>query len=65
MTIYKLPYPSGVELSSEGSNGCHQRKARLFKLIDLSVAVKRLYVNKTNVMHKRLNFLRLGWVAVW
>ena len=32
-----------------------------FKWIELSVAVKRIYVNKTNVIHKRLNFLCLRW----
>ena len=53
MTIYRLPYPSGVEFSSEGG------KARLFEWIELSVAVKRISVNKTNVIHKRLKFLRL------
>ena len=56
-----LPYACGVELSSEGSIGCHKRKAKLFKLIELSVAVKRIYVNKTNVIHWRLDFLRLHW----
>ena len=25
------------------------------------VAVKRIYVNKTNEIHKRLNFIRLRW----
>ena len=41
-----LPHSCGVELSSEGSNSCHLRKARLFERIELSVAVGRIYVNK-------------------
>ena len=41
-----LLYPCGVELSSVGTIGCHKRKATLFKGIELSVAVKRIYVNK-------------------
>ena len=36
-----------VEFSSEGINGCHSRNARLFQWNKLSVAVKRVYVNKT------------------
>ena len=47
---YMLLYSRGVELSGEGSNGCHSRKARLFEWIELSVAVKRIYVSKTNVL---------------
>ena len=58
---YMLPYPCGVELSCEGSNGCHSRKARLFEWIELSVPVKQIYVNKTKVVHKVLKFLRLRW----
>ena len=42
-----LPYPCGVELS-------HSRKA-----IKLLIDVKNIYVNKTNVIYKRLKFLRL------
>ena len=59
MYIYMLPYPCRVELSSEESNGGYERKARLFKWIELLVAFKWIYVNKTNVIHKGLNFLRL------
>ena len=47
------------KLSSEGSNGYLSRKERFFEWIELSIAVKRIYVNKTNVIHKRLKFLRL------
>ena len=72
---YMLPYPCGLELSSEGSNGCHSHNARLFKWIELWVAIKQIYVNKTNVMHKFLKFLCLhgfphgcvveSWVGEW
>ena len=48
------PLSPWVELSSEGSSGCQLRKARLFEWIELSAAVKRIYINKTNVIHKRL-----------
>ena len=40
------PTPRGVKLSNEGSNGCNSRKARLFEWIELSVAVKRIYVKQ-------------------
>ena len=42
--IYIYIYIGGVELSGEGSNVCHLRKARLFKWIELPVAVKWIYV---------------------
>ena len=45
MTIC-APSPRGIELSGEESNGCHLRKARLFEWIELSVAVKRMYVKQ-------------------
>ena len=44
-----LPQPRGVELSTEGYKGCHSRKVRLFELIELSVAVKQIYLNKTKI----------------
>ena len=55
--------PTLVGLSSLARevNGCYKRKARLFKWIELSVAGKGMYVNKTNMIQKRLNFLRLRW----
>ena len=37
---YMLSYPRGFDLSGEAINGCHSRKARLFKWTELSVAVK-------------------------
>ena len=49
---YMFPYPCGVELSGERSNGCHLCKARLFEWVKLSVAVKRIYVNKKNKTNK-------------
>ena len=45
--IYAPLHPRGVELSSEGSNGSHSRKARRFELIQLSIGVKWICVNKT------------------
>ena len=56
-----VPYPRGVELTSERGSSCHSRKARLFEWIDLSVAIEPIYVNRTNVIHKRLKFLHLRW----
>ena len=47
------------ELSSEGIKGCYSRQVRLFESIELSVAVKRIYVNKTKVIHMRLKSLQL------
>ena len=44
--LLMLPYSYEFELSSEESNGCHLHKATLFKGIELSVAVKRIYVKK-------------------
>ena len=47
--MYMLPYPRRVELSSEWSNRvaiCVY--AKLFIGIELSVAVKRMYVNNSN-----------------
>ena len=49
--ICMLPNPCRVELSSERSNGCHERNARLFIWIELSVAVKRIYVNKKQMWY--------------
>ena len=62
MTIY-ASHPHGVELSSEGINGCHSHKARLFEWIELLVAVKRIYEKKKKkkkkkVIHMRLKSLR-------
>ena len=37
-----------VEKSSEGINGWYLRNAKLFEGIELSVAVKRIYVNKSD-----------------
>ena len=38
------------------------KKSNQQKITKLYIlAVKRIYVNKTNVIHKRLNFLRLHW----
>ena len=42
---HMLPYPRGVELSSEGRNGYHSSLARFFEWIELSVAIKQIYVN--------------------
>ena len=36
---YMLPYPCGIDLSSEVTNGCYSRKARLFEFSELSAAV--------------------------
>ena len=33
------------------SNGCHKHKTRLFKWIELSVAVKRIYVDKKQMWY--------------
>ena len=38
-----------------GINGCHSRKVKLLEWIELSVAVNRIYVNKTNVILMPLN----------
>ena len=65
MTIYTLPYPCGVEFSNKGSNGCHLRKARLLEWIEHSLALKRIYVNKTNVIQKRLKILSLALISSW
>ena len=47
--IYMLPYPSRIDLSREWSN-CVAISvyARLFIWIELSVAIKRIYVNNNN-----------------
>ena len=57
------PYPCRVELSSEWSN-CVAISvyARLFIWIELPVAVKRIYVNNKNLIHKYLNLLRWRWI---
>ena len=55
-------YIRGVRFSSEESNGCYSRKARLFEWIELSLAVKRIYGNKTRDI-KRLIFLRFRVIA--
>ena len=47
--MYMLPYPRRVELSSEWSNRVAiSAWTRLFIWIELSVAVKRMYVNNSN-----------------
>ena len=56
---YATLHPRGVEASSEGINGCHSRKARLFEWIELSVDVKRIYVKKAKVIHMRSSFTLL------
>ena len=59
--IYILTHPCRVEFSCKGSNGCHLCKVRLFEWIELSVAIKRIYVNKTKqkVIYKHLKFICL------
>ena len=49
----------GFELFREGINGCHSRKPRLLEWPELSVAFKRIYVNKAKVIHMLLKSLRL------
>ena len=51
------------ELSSEGINICHSCNAKLFEWIEHSVAVKRIYGNKTKVIDTNLKSLRLRWVS--
>ena len=59
MTIYKLPQLHGVELSIKRINSCQSFKARLFEWIELLVAIKWAYVNKTKVIHMCLKSLHL------
>ena len=54
MCVCVLPHLRGVDLSSEGINGYHSCVARLFEWIELSVAVKRIYVSKTKMIYMRL-----------
>ena len=64
LSIYLSIYLYGVELSSEKSNGCHSDKARLFEWIELSVAVKSIYVNITKFIQNRLKFtLVSAWLC--
>ena len=55
--------PLGVELSSEGINGCHTRNAKLFEWIILSVAIKRINVNKTKSDSYAFKSHRLRWIS--
>ena len=55
--MYMLPNLRRVELSSEWSNRVATSiYARLFIWIELSGAVKRMYVNNSIVIHNRLKF---------
>ena len=44
--MYLLLTPGVVELSDEGINCCHSCNAMIFEGIELSVAVKLIYVKK-------------------
>ena len=64
--IYMLPYPCRVELSSERSNYVAiSVYARLFVWIELSVAVKRKYVNNNNCDPWPFKFTSLVLASSW
>ena len=42
-----------IIMNSESFNGYHLHNAKLFERIEVSVAVKYIFVNKTKIIHKR------------